>query len=217
MRSFEIGWPVRTTVTPAGTVDEIPGVRAGDGALIVLPAAPEHANTLLIAGDAGAVRPLLPSGARMTTVAGALADITGTPLTAALTATLRVAAAALAAYALAAVAIALTGGAARRAEDLGLLRALGLTRRQAGLITVLEAAPLLVLTAVAGLAAGLAMPALLGPGIDLSAYAGGRPGALAAGAALPILPAALAGALATGVAAVALAGAYLGGSRGHAG
>ncbi|MEU7938373.1 FtsX-like permease family protein [Microbispora bryophytorum] len=217
MRSFEIGWPVRTTVTPAGTVDAMPGVRAGDGALIVLPAAPEHANTLLIAGDAGAVRPLLPSGARMTTVAGALADITGTPLTAALTATLRVAAAALAAYALAAVAIALTGGAARRAEDLGLLRALGLTRRQAGLITVLEAAPLLVLTAVAGLAAGLAMPALLGPGIDLSAYAGGRPGALAAGAALPILPTALAGALAAGVAAVALTGAYLGGSRGHAG
>ncbi|MFG1863124.1 FtsX-like permease family protein [Microbispora bryophytorum] len=217
MRSFEIGWPVRTTVTPAGTVDAMPGVRAGDGALIVLPAAPEHTNTLLIAGDAGAVRPLLPSGARMTTVAGALADITGTPLTAALTATLRVAAAALAAYALAAVAIALTGGAARRAEDLGLLRALGLTRRQAGLITVLEAAPLLVLTAVAGLAAGLAMPALLGPGIDLSAYAGGRPGALAAGAALPILPTALAGALAAGVAAVALAGAYLGGSRGHAG
>ncbi len=153
----------------------------------------------------------------MSTLAGALADITGTPLTAALTAALRVAAAALAAYALAAVAIALTGGAARRAEDLGLLRALGLTRRQAGLITVLEAAPLLVLTAVAGLAAGLAMPALLGPGIDLSAYAGGRQGALAAAALLPVLPCVVAGALAAGVAAVALAGAYLGGSRGHAG
>ncbi|WP_169982566.1 FtsX-like permease family protein [Microbispora sp. H10836] len=217
MRSFEIGWPARMTVTPAGTVDAMPGVRAGDGALIVLPTAPEHVNTLLIAGDAGAVRPLLPSGASMTTVADALADITGTPLTAALTAALRVAAAALAAYALAAVAIALTGGAARRAEDLGLLRALGLSRRQAGLITVLEAAPLLVLTAVAGLAAGLAMPALLGPGIDLSAYAGGRQGALAAAALLPVLPCVLAGALAAGVAAVALAGAYLGGSRGHAG
>ncbi|MGI5157738.1 FtsX-like permease family protein [Microbispora sp. CA-102843] len=213
MRSFEIGWPAQMTVTPAGTVDAMPGVRTGDGALIVLPTAPEHVNTLLIAGDAGAVRPLLPSGARMTTVAGALAEITGTPLTAALTAALRVAAAALAAYALAAVAIALTGGAARRTEDLGLLRALGLTRRQAGLITVLEAAPLLVLTAVAGLAAGLAMPALLGAGIDLSAYAGGRPGALAAGTVLPVLP----GVLAAGVAAVALAGAYLGGSRGHAG
>ncbi|KAB8187846.1 FtsX-like permease family protein [Microbispora catharanthi] len=217
MRSFEIGWPAQMTVTPAGTVDAMPGVRAGDGALIVLPAAPEHVNTLLIAGDAGAVRPLLPSGARMSTVAGALADITGTPLTAALTAALRVAAAALAAYALAAVAIALTGGAARRAEDLALLRALGLTRRQAGLITVLEAAPLLVLTAVAGLAAGLAMPALLGPGIDLSAYAGGRHGALATAALLPVLPCVVAGALAAGVAAVALAGAYLGGSRGHAG
>ncbi|MEU6411657.1 FtsX-like permease family protein [Microbispora sp. NPDC046933] len=217
MSSFEIGWPAQTTVTPAGTVDAMPGVRADDGALIVLPAAPEHVNTLLIAGDAEAVRPLLPSGARMTTMAGALAEITGTPLTAALTSALRVAAAALAAYALAAVAIALTGGAARRAEDLGLLRALGLTRRQAGLITVLESAPLLVLTAVAGLAAGLAMPALLGPGIDLSAYAGGRAGASAAGAVLPALPSALAGAVAAGVAAVALAGAYLGGSRGHAG
>ncbi|MGW5264800.1 FtsX-like permease family protein [Microbispora sp. NPDC004025] len=217
MRSFEIGWPARMTVTPAGTVGAMPGVGAGDGALIVLPTAPGHVNTLLIAGDAGAVRPLLPSGAHMTTVAGALAEITGTPLTAALTAALRVAAAALAAYALAAVAIALTGGAARRAEDLGLLRALGLSRRQAGLITVLEAAPLLVLTAVAGLAAGLAMPALLGPGIDLSAYAGGRHGALAAAASLPVLPCVVAGALAAGVAAVALTGAYLGGSRGHAG
>ncbi|MEU6430775.1 FtsX-like permease family protein [Microbispora sp. NPDC046973] len=217
MRNFEIGWPAQMTVTPAGTVDAMPGVRAGDGALIVLPAAPERVNTLLIAGDPAAVRPLLPSGARMTTVAGALAEITGTPLTAALTAALRVAAAALAAYALAAVAIALTGGAARRAEDLGLLRALGLSRRQAGLVTVLEATPLLVLTAAAGLAAGLAMPALLGPGIDLSAYAGGRQGALTTAALLPTLPCALAGALAAGVAAVALAGAYLGGSRGHAG
>ncbi|MFI7030260.1 FtsX-like permease family protein [Microbispora rosea] len=217
MRSFDIGWPARTTVTPAGTVDAMPGVRAGDGALIVLRAAPEQVNTLLIAGDPGAVRPLLPSGAQMTTVAGALAEITGMPLTKALTTALRVAAAALAAYALAAVAIALTGGAARRAEDLGLLRALGLTRRQAGLVTVLEAAPLLVLTAVAGLAAGLAMPALLRPGIDLSAYAGGRYGALTATALLPVLPCAVAGALAAGVAAVALVGAYLGGSRGHAG
>ncbi|MEV5741806.1 FtsX-like permease family protein [Microbispora rosea] len=217
MRSFDIGWPARTTVTPAGTVDAMPGVRAGDGALIVLRAAPEQVNTLLIAGDPGAVRPLLPSGAHMTTLAGALAEITGMPLTKALTTALRVAAAALAAYALAAVAIALTGGAARRAEDLGLLRALGLTRRQAGLVTVLEAAPLLVLTAVAGLAAGLAMPALLGPGIDLSAYAGGRYGALTATALLPVLPCAVAGALAAGVAAVALVGAYLGGSRGHAG
>ncbi|GAB3136059.1 FtsX-like permease family protein [Microbispora hainanensis] len=215
MRSFEIGWPARTTVTPAGTVDAMPGVAAGDGALIVLPGAPAQVNTLLIAGDPAAVRPLLPSGAHMTTVAGAHAEITGAPLTGALTAALRVAAAALAAYALVAVAIALTGGAARRAEDLGLLRALGLTRGQAGLVTVLEAAPLLVLTAVAGLAAGLAMPALIG--IDLSAYAGGRHGAPAGGALLPVLPAAVAAALAAGVAAVALVGAYWGGRRGHAG
>ncbi|MEV7803218.1 FtsX-like permease family protein [Microbispora sp. NPDC088329] len=213
MRSFEIGWPERMTVTPAGTAGTMPGVETGDGDLIVLPAAPAHVTTLLIAGDAGAVRPLLPPGARITTVAGALAEITAAPLTAALITALRVAAAVLAAYALAAVAIALAAGAARRAEDLGLLRALGLTRRQAGLITVLEAAPLLVLTAAVALAAGLLMPALLGPGVDLSAYAGGRPGAAVAGWAAPVLP----GALAAGVAAVALAGAYLGGSRGHAG
>ncbi|MEV1206207.1 hypothetical protein, partial [Microbispora rosea] len=68
-----------------------------------------------------------------------------------------------------------------------------------------------------GLAAGLVMPALLRPGIDLSAYAGGRYGALTATALLPVLPCAVAGALAAGVAAVALGGAYLGGSRGHAG
>ncbi|MBX6383822.1 MAG: hypothetical protein IRZ07_12740 [Microbispora sp.] len=172
MPSFEIGWPERTTVTPAGTIGAIPGVRNGDGALIVLPTAPRRANTLLISGDPGAVRPLLPDGARMTTVAGALAEITGTPLTAALIAALRVAAAALAAYAVAAAAIAVASVAARRAEDPGLLRALGLTRAQAGLVTAVEVAPLLVLAAAMGLAAGLALPALLGPGIDLAAYAG---------------------------------------------
>src|SRR5690606_16091021 len=52
-------------------------------------------------------------------------------------------------------------------------RALGLSERQAHGVTMLEIVPMIALTALAGLALGLAMPAALGSGLDLSPYTGG--------------------------------------------
>ncbi|MEV7013060.1 ATP-binding cassette domain-containing protein [Streptosporangium sp. NPDC051022] len=80
---------------------------------------------------------------------------------------------ALAAYVLVAVLVALVTGGADRAGALIHLRALGLSQAQARRLTVLEISPMIVLTAVAGLLLGLALPAVLGPGVDLSSYTGG--------------------------------------------
>jgi putative ABC transport system permease protein len=82
------------------------------------------------------------------------------------------------------------------------LRPLGLTERQAQGLTVLEILPMILVTALVGLALGLGLPAALGPGVDLSAYAGGVAVAgYSPGLATPAL-------LAAGLAVVAVLGAY---------
>ncbi|WP_433414638.1 FtsX-like permease family protein [Microtetraspora malaysiensis] len=206
MASFDITWPEQLTVQPKGKIAALPGVDTTNLGLIVLPALTQHTNTLLISGDAAAVKAAMPAGTVIRTVDGTLTEITSVPLTSSLMTGLRVVTLALAAYALAAVAIMLVSGAAERSRALILLHAIGLTRRQAKGMTVLEIGPVLVLAVLAGLALGLGLPTLLGDGIDLSAYAGLRFGDYPID---PVMPALLAG----GVAVVALAGVYLGGSR----
>ncbi|WP_433217858.1 FtsX-like permease family protein [Microtetraspora malaysiensis] len=206
MASFDITWPEQLTVQPKGKIASLPGVDTIGLGLIVLPALSQHTNTLLISGDAAAVKAAMPPGTVIRTVDGTFAEITSVPLTSSLMTALRVVTLALAAYALAAVAIMLVSGAAERSRALTLLHAIGLTRRQAKGMTVLEIGPVLVLAVLAGLALGLGLPTLLGDGIDLSAYAGLRLGDYPID---PVMPALLAG----GVAVVALAGIYLGGSR----
>ncbi|MFF3668234.1 FtsX-like permease family protein [Microtetraspora malaysiensis] len=206
MASFDVTWPEQLTVQPKGKIAALPGVDTTDLGLIVLPALPQHTNTLLISGDAAAVKAAVPAGTVIRTVDGTLTEITSVPLTSSLMTGLRVVTLALAAYALAAVAIMLVSGAAERSRALILLHAIGLTRRQAKGMTVLEIGPVLILAVLAGLALGLGLPTLLGNGIDLSAYAGLRFGDYPID---PVTPALLAG----GVAVVALAGVYLGGSR----
>ncbi|WP_067178305.1 FtsX-like permease family protein [Microtetraspora niveoalba] len=206
MASFDVTWPERLAVQPKGKIASLPGVDTTGLGLIVLPALPQHTNTLLISGDAEAVKAAMPAGTVIRTVDGTLTEITSVPLTSSLMTGLRVVTLALAAYALAAVAIMLVSGAAERSRALTLLHAIGLTRRQAKGMTVLEVGPVLVLAVLAGLALGLGLPTLLGKGIDLSAYAGLRFGDYPID---PVMPALLAG----GVAVVALAGVYLGGSR----
>ncbi|GLW97919.1 FtsX-like permease family protein [Microtetraspora sp. NBRC 16547] len=206
MASFDITWPEQLTVQPKGKIATLPGVDTTNLGLIVLPALTQHTNTLLISGDAEAVKAAMPAGTVIRTVDGTLTEITSVPLTSSLMTGLRVVTLALAAYALAAVAIMLVSGAAERSRALILLHAIGLTRRQAKGMTVLEIGPVLILAVLAGLALGLGLPTLLGNGIDLSAYAGLRFGDYPID---PVTPALLAG----GVAVVALAGVYLGGSR----
>jgi putative ABC transport system permease protein len=66
--------------------------------------------------------------------------------------------------------IALT--ARERARDLGYLRTLGLTSRQATILTVIEQLPPAVLATAAGAVLGIALVWLVEPGLDLSTFAG---------------------------------------------
>ncbi|RBQ18047.1 hypothetical protein DP939_22020 [Spongiactinospora rosea] len=211
---LEVGWNARFTAIPAGTVAALPGLVDRAYRLIVVPydtndraGSRTQPNMLLVSGDdldadrlAAALR--LPAAPTVTTVDGELAKITATPLAGAISQALLVVTVALAAYALLAVLLVLVVTGADRGTALSYLRTLGLSERQARGLTVLEIAPMIVLTAAAGLLLGLVLPSALGPGIDLSVYAGD---ADVSGHPIDLRTAAL---LAAGVAAVAVGGAY---------
>ncbi|WP_433539700.1 FtsX-like permease family protein [Streptosporangium sandarakinum] len=193
-------------LSPGGVVTGL-AAAYGSGPLIVVPPGGALPNTLLVEGDgldggrllAAAAQP----GALARTFEGALTEITRTPLTTTFRRALAVVTAALACYALAAVAVALVAGAADRAGALSHLCALGLPESQARRLTVLEVSPMILLSTAAGLLLGLALPAVLGPGLDLRVFTGdlaaaGRP----PGPAVPVL-------LACGVAAATVLGAFL--------
>ncbi|GIH39518.1 hypothetical protein Mco01_25180 [Microbispora corallina] len=221
--TFEIGWPVRRTVVARGTVGGLPGLAPAADEIVVVPysvatrtgTAP-FATMLLVRGDASRAALTAAVDTPQTlvvTVADAFGSITGGPMTGVVLAAFAVVTAALAAYALVAVVLALVAGAADRARALAYLRTLGLSRRQARGLTVVEIAPLIVLASLAGLLLGLALPAAVAPGVDLSPYAGqpvegfpitvGTPallaGGLAAAAVLGALAYATAGRAVTGV------------------
>lgn len=59
-----------------------------------------------------------------------------------------------------------------RARDLGYLRTLGLTTRQATVLTVIEQLPPAVLATLAGAGLGIGLVWLIEPGLDLSTFAG---------------------------------------------
>ncbi|WP_248960259.1 FtsX-like permease family protein, partial [Sphaerisporangium perillae] len=216
MSTFEIGWHVRMKITNAGVIrGGLPGVSFTENSLIVLPydaskraGSRTYTNLLLVDGEGI-------DGAKLRAAAGdrpdilvstfdeSLAKITGTPLTTTIMISFRIVTIALAVYALLTVIIALVIGAADRARALSYLRTLGLSQRQAANLTVLEIAPMIVLTACAGLLLGLGMPSALGAAIDLSVYAGDLAvGDYRLGLTTPIL-------LAAGLAAVSVLGAFL--------
>ncbi|MCA2221605.1 FtsX-like permease family protein [Nonomuraea aurantiaca] len=205
--TFEIAWYERMKVTTAGEIASLPGFYPR-GKFIVLPFATNKrpgVNTLLIKGEADHAALLAATGqpkAELTSQEQALAAIEDDPMTGTVQNILLITAVALAVYALIAVLVTLVIGAADRARALSFLRTLGLSDRQARGLTVLEILPLILITSLAGLALGLGLPAALGPGIDLSAYAGD----LAVGdySADPVMPVVLAAGLAT----VAVLGTY---------
>ncbi|NUR89760.1 MAG: hypothetical protein HOY71_37250 [Nonomuraea sp.] len=202
--TFEIGWQSRLKVNTVGVITSLPGFfTPTSGRFMVVPYDVNERpspNTLLMDGDA-TLTGLLP-GMRVETQAGVLAGIRDDPLTATVRNVLFITMIALAGYALVAVVVTLVVGAAERARALSFLRTLGLSVRQSQALTVLEISPMIVVTALVGLALGLGLPAALGPGVDLSAYAGDTPvGDYSPGLALPI-------GLAAALTAVALVGAY---------
>lgn len=216
LETFDIGWHVRMKVTKRGVITGgLPGVSFARQNLIVMPSdaskragARTYTNLLLIEGEGIDGDALRKAAGNMpdilvTTFGESLKRVTESPLTETIKTSFVLVTVALAGYALLGVIIALVVGAAERARALSYLRTLGLSERQAANLTVLEIAPLIVLTACAGLLLGLALPTALGPGLDLSIYAGDLPvSSYELGLTTPIL-------LAAGLAAVALAGAFV--------
>lgn len=210
--TMEIGWQSRMKVETRGVIDSVPGFFTS-GKFMVVPLSANQAggtrvqvNTLLIAGSVSAeavTKALAVPRAVVESQATVLADIQHDPLTDTIRTTLMVVTVALAVYALIAVIIALVISAADRGRAVSFLRTLGLSAGQAQRLTVLEISPMIVLTALAGLALGLGLPAALGPGVDLSSYTGD----LAVGNYdLDLLTPTL---LAAGLTAVAVGGAYV--------
>ncbi|MBB6475081.1 FtsX-like permease family protein [Sphaerisporangium rubeum] len=216
LSEFEIGWHVRMKLSKRGVVaDGLPGIGFTTHSLIIVPfdaseraGSREYTSMLLLGGediDAGRLRAATGNvpPIHVATFGESLGRITGTPLTGTITTAFQVVTVALAVYALLTVIIALVTGAADRVRALSFLRTLGLSERQAAALTVLEVTPLIFLTACAGLALGLALPAALGPGLDLGVYAGGiAVRAYEIDPGTPVL-------LAAGLTAVAVGGAFL--------
>ncbi|TMS00229.1 FtsX-like permease family protein [Nonomuraea basaltis] len=203
--TFEIGWQSRVKLTTQGVIDSVPGFYSS-GKFIVMPLdvlTRPAVNTLLIRGDAAPAElaRLVPS-ATVESQEQALAAIRDDPLTSSVRSTLLIVTVALGLYALVAVVLSLVAGAADRARAVSFLRTLGLSDRQAQRLTVLEVLPMVLVTALVGFGLGLALPAALGPGVDVSSYAGGLPvGDYSPDLLTPT-------ALAAGLAVVAVLGAY---------
>ncbi|MER6507191.1 FtsX-like permease family protein [Nonomuraea sp. NPDC001636] len=203
--TYEIGWQSRLKLPEGGVITSVPGFFT-TGKFVILPMdslVRPAVNTLLIRGNPALdeLRKLVPLGT-VESQAVTLAAIQDDPLTGTVRTTLVVVTVALAAYALVAVILSLVIGAADRARALSFLRTLGLSDRQAQRLTVLEIMPMILLTALAGLLLGLGLPAALGPGVDLSSYAGDLPvGDYSLDLITPT-------ALAAGLAVVAVLGAY---------
>jgi putative ABC transport system permease protein len=205
--TLDIGWDTRLKVTESGSVGSLPGLYTGQKFIVVPLDANRRVapNVLLVGGDIDLEAVTAATGMKEVFAVGQAAElsrIADDPLAAAITRMLGISTVALGAYALVSVVISLVVGAADRARAVSFLRTLGLSGRQAQALTVLEIAPMIVMTAMAGLALGLGLPSAVGPGVNLSRYAGNI---TISGYELNPLPATL---LAAGLAAVALLGAY---------
>jgi putative ABC transport system permease protein len=104
--------------------------------------------------------------------AAALGALQGSPLIAGVATGFRASLLVAALYSALAVIVALTLSAAARARDLAFLRTLGLTRSQAVGLMVVEQVPGVVVALVAGVGLGIAVAALIEPGLDLKAFTG---------------------------------------------
>ncbi|RJL26484.1 FtsX-like permease family protein [Bailinhaonella thermotolerans] len=212
-KELNLHWPGLLTIRPAGVIDGFASVHAGSAGLVVIPydspgRAPRlpAANVAFVAGSADpaalAKAAGLPGHAVKTREA-ALDEVSSAPLAGLVQGTFTAVSIALAAYALLVIVLALVTGAAERSRTISYLRTLGLSGRQARVITVLEIAPMVTVAAAVGLGLGLALPYLLGPALDMRPYTGGL--TLGAFRIDPVTPVALA----AGLAAFAVLGAFL--------
>ncbi|HEX6471713.1 MAG TPA: FtsX-like permease family protein [Streptosporangiaceae bacterium] len=164
-------------VRPAGVVDAFP---ATHGPFVVVPyrslGREATATTLFVGGrglDPGRLRAAAGDAAQVTTWAGALDRLTGSPMLATVRAAFGYGVLALAGYATIVILLALILGSYARGQAVAYLRTLGLSRRQARGLAVAELGPALLAAGLAGWAVGLLLPHLLGSAVDLRPYTGG--------------------------------------------
>jgi putative ABC transport system permease protein len=136
-------------------------------------------TVFLDAPDAGldALRTAVTSRATAATVqsrSAFAADFTDSPVTAAIVAGVAVAAIVAAVYAALAVTAALALAGAARATEVAHLRMIGLSRRDAVGLAIIEHGPTVLLAFVAGVALGLGLFALLEPGLGIDAIVGSK-------------------------------------------
>jgi len=146
----------------------------------VHPEAPLSPTSLLLDApdDAGAairaaVLPIAP-GATVDGRAEHARAFTDSPVTAAIVAGIAIAAFVAGVYAALAVAAALALAGAARTVEVAHLRTLGLSRREALGLAIVEHGPTVLISFVAGVALGLGLFVLLEPGLGLDAIVGSR-------------------------------------------
>ncbi|GAA3222275.1 FtsX-like permease family protein [Actinocorallia longicatena] len=170
-------------VRSAGRIGGFPGVPAGQSLVLVpytaFDAAGPFPNRMFVRGphaDPAAVREASFDNPTLTlqTYAGEHRALTRSDLVGLVHGAFAAGAVAVGGYGLLAVLLTLILSAAARGRTIAYLRTLGLSRRQARGLALAELGPLLLVATLAGWALGLVLPKVLGSGLDLSPYTGGR-------------------------------------------
>lgn len=179
----------------AGTAEVFPGQNPGTPFVIIpyraLPATQSFATTLFVRGtglDPAALRAAAaPQGLPAWAVQAGLAQIavqtradvhremTRSSLAGVMRGAFGYGALIVAGYGLLTVLLTVVQGARDRTRTVAYLRVLGLSRRQARGLTLVEIGPVVACAVLAGWALGALLPRIAGPVVDLSPYTGGLP------------------------------------------
>lgn len=216
------------TVRPVGRIGAFAGLPAGES-FIVLPSTvltgvriqEQRPTSVFVRGDvdaaalraaAGGTGGAGPALVTVTERAGVYRAIRDLPLVTGVRTAFLVGALVIACYCVMTVLLILIAGAPARGALVAYLRTLGLGRAQARRLTLIELVPPVAVAALLGFALGAALPAILGPGLDLTPYTGGTP--LTGLAVDPVTAAVLLGGLGGSVAIGVLAEALIRRTRG---
>ena len=170
-------------IRDAGTVDRFPGQDA-DAAFVVVPykavvgATNGIATTLFVRGDADpkALERAVPAARpAAVTYVSAYHAMTGSALVKLVHSAFGYGALAADAYSALAILLALVIGEQSRGQAVAYLRVLGLSRREARRLALVEVAPMILAAAIAGWALGLLLPRIVGTALDLRSYAAEMP------------------------------------------
>jgi putative ABC transport system permease protein len=180
------GLPIRW----AGTIDAFPTHPAGIGFVVIPYSALDRANadpnTIFVRGahldrtrvrEAAVADTSVESDVSADTYARVHDELAGAPLVGVIHDTFRLAALVVGGYGTLTILLALITGATARGRTVSYLRTLGLSRRQARRLALVELGPVILCAAVAGWAVGVLLPYVVGPAVDLRAYTGGFPAA----------------------------------------